>query len=167
MDWQAIRAEYVAGGTSYRKLAEKYKISLKTIEYRAKKEEWSKQKRQLQDKIRAKTENDTIKKSVKKSVKINDVADRMLERLWDIAESDGMSSLSAKDIKEMSVALKNIKDVKGNKSALDIKEQKARIKNLEKQAANGAQIDEKLYGVVKMPEILPLTPPPIEGGSDE
>lgn len=159
MDWNAIRAEYLAGGTSYRKLAEKYQISLKTIEYRAKKEGWAKQRAQLEGKIRAKTDSDVVKKSVKKSVKINTVADKMLERLFDITESPEFNDFSVKEIKEMSIALKGIKEIKGEKTALDKKEQKARIKNLEKQAASGVQIDENDYGVAKIPEILPLTPP--------
>lgn len=167
MDWNAIRAEYLAGGTSYRKLAEKHQIPLKTIEHRGKKEGWTKQKERLQGKIRAKTENDVVKNTTKKTVKINTVADKMLERLLNIAESQGFNDFSPKDIKEMTVALKNIKDIKGEKSALDTQEQKARIKNLEKQAKSGVQIDENSYGIAKIPEIVPLIPPPIEDSDDE
>lgn len=40
IDWNAIRAEYIGGGTSYRKLAEKYGVSLTVLKTRAKRENW-------------------------------------------------------------------------------------------------------------------------------
>lgn len=42
---------------------------------------------------------------------------------------------SVNALKEMSTALKNLKECKGVKSDIDLREQEARIKNLEKQAA--------------------------------
>ena len=41
MDWKRIKAEYIAGGTSYRKLAEKYKVSFSTLRKVAAKEQWT------------------------------------------------------------------------------------------------------------------------------
>ena len=40
MDWQTIKAEYVAGGTSYRKLAAKYDVPFSTLKRVAAKEKW-------------------------------------------------------------------------------------------------------------------------------
>lgn len=40
IDWNAIRAEYIGGGTSYRKLCEKYGISFEVLKIRAKNEKW-------------------------------------------------------------------------------------------------------------------------------
>ena len=39
-DWAVIRAEYIGGGTSYRKLAKKYRVSLKTLSDKASREGW-------------------------------------------------------------------------------------------------------------------------------
>lgn len=41
IDWNAIRAEYIGGGISQRKLAQKYGISERTLLNRANKEKWS------------------------------------------------------------------------------------------------------------------------------
>ena len=41
VDWQKIKAEYLQGGTSYRKLAEKHGVSFSTLKQRAIKEEWA------------------------------------------------------------------------------------------------------------------------------
>ena len=63
----------------------------------------------------------------------------MLDKLYKIASDD---LLTVSMIKEMSVSLKNIKDVKGVKSDLDLKEQRARIKNLEKQAKEDSKVQQ-------------------------
>lgn len=41
-DWDAIRAEYIGGGTTYRRLAKKYGVGLTTIAVRASEEGWTK-----------------------------------------------------------------------------------------------------------------------------
>lgn len=41
VDWQKIKAEYLQGGTSYRKLAEKHGVSFSTLKQRAIKEKWA------------------------------------------------------------------------------------------------------------------------------
>ena len=51
--WTKIRAEWLKGGTSYKKLAEKYGMKEKTIRDRASNEGWGKQKRQIADKVTA------------------------------------------------------------------------------------------------------------------
>ena len=167
VDWNVIRAEYLEGGISYRKLAEKYNIPFKTLEYRAKKEGWFKQRGQIQDKIRTKNEKNVVSKNTKKSVKINTVADKMLQRLLNITESPDFNDFTVKEIKEMAIALKGIKDIKGEKSSLDKKEQKARIKNLERQASAGQINDDpNAYGVAMIPATLPLEEPPIEENNE-
>lgn len=40
-NWKAIKAEYLKGGTSYRKLAAKYKVNESTLTKRAIRESWS------------------------------------------------------------------------------------------------------------------------------
>ena len=53
--WTRIRTEWLKGGTTYAKLAKKYKLSEKTIRNRAYKEGWGKEKGQIEDEVRAKT----------------------------------------------------------------------------------------------------------------
>ena len=43
VDWNAIRAEYIGGGISQRKLAEKYDVPWPTLRDRAKRESWQKE----------------------------------------------------------------------------------------------------------------------------
>ena len=41
MNWHKVHAEYVAGGISQRKLAQKYKIPFSTLQKRANREKWA------------------------------------------------------------------------------------------------------------------------------
>ena len=149
MDWKKIKAEYIAGGTSYRKLAEKYDVPRSNIERRAKAEKWSELRRQAEDKATAKMVDTISKNSAKKADKIVDAADKLLKKIADLAEMVGDSQ----SIKQLSSALKDIKDIKGYKTDADIREQEARIKNLERQA----EADDDRDAMVKIT---------IEGGDD-
>ena len=85
MDWEKIKAEYIAGGTSYRKLAEKYEITLAVLRNVAEREEWVKLKAQAQHKINTKIVDSVSKKEAKKAVdklkRVSDLTDKLLDKL--------------------------------------------------------------------------------------
>jgi uncharacterized protein YjcR len=130
VDWKRIKAEYIAGGTSYRKLAEKYKVSQSTLRKVAAKEQWTDLRNKARTKAGLKIADVVSEKEAAKADKIIDVADKLLNKIADVIDliSD------TQGLKHISSALKDIKDIKGFKSAADMREQEARIKNLEKQA---------------------------------
>lgn len=49
-DWNAIRAEYIGGGISQRKLAKKHSVAIGTLLEKANKEGWAKQRERVQNK---------------------------------------------------------------------------------------------------------------------
>ena len=55
IDWNVLRAEYIGGGTSYRKLAQKHGISVNTLSPIATAEGWPKLRQEAQDKATART----------------------------------------------------------------------------------------------------------------
>ena len=130
VDWKRIKAEYIAGGTSYRKLAEKYGVSFSTLRKVAAKEKWT----DLRNKAGAKADTklvDTISdKEADKATKIIKVADKLLEKISQVIDK----VQDTKDIKNISSALKDIKEIKGVKSSADMREQEARIAKLQKEA---------------------------------
>lgn len=65
VDWEKIKAEYLQGGTSYRKLANKHDVSRTTLEQRARKEEWTKQREDVQDKAAAKARQKIVSQRAK------------------------------------------------------------------------------------------------------
>lgn len=130
MDWKRIKAEYIAGGTSYRKLAEKYGVSPTTLTKVAGREGWVEARQQADIKKTSKIVDAVSDKEAKKAVDIIDVADKLLEKIEEVA---GMIS-DPDSIKKLTSAIKDIKDIKGIKSEDDIAEQRARINKLRKEA---------------------------------
>jgi uncharacterized protein (DUF2235 family) len=132
VDWNKLKAEYIAGGTSYRKLAKKYNVSFNTLQGVARREKWCELKKQAEDKSTTKMVDSISKDIAKKSTKINDVADKLLDKIiWLLDESEMVDS---QVIKQCTSALKDIKDIKGIKSDIDLREQEARIDKLRKDA---------------------------------
>lgn len=134
-DWNLIKAEYIAGGTSYRKLAEKYEISKTVLERKAKAEKWPELRRQAEDKATTKILNVVSTQMAK----VDADFDRIVNKLMKKAEKaiDKIPAGNIKSIKEAATALKYLKECKGIKSEADAREQEARIKNLEKNAERG------------------------------
>ena len=130
MDWNVLKAEYISGGTSYRKLAEKYGVDRNAVQKIATKEGWPKLKSQAKAKAESKMVNTISSGIAKNSVKINDVADKLLDKIVHLL--DELEIADSQTIKQCTSALKDIKEIKGVKSEIDLKEQNARIDKLRK-----------------------------------
>lgn len=81
-NWEQIKTEYITTEkSSYRKLAEKYDISLGTLCNRAKNEKWTELKKQHYDKTVTKSVEKIEKNKVDKMTRIINVADRLLAKI--------------------------------------------------------------------------------------
>ena len=147
MDWKRIKAEYIAGGTSYRKLCEKYGVSRTTLQRKAKDEKWC----ELRSQAEAKTETKIVEQVSEKNVKIDEKYFALVDKLLDKAEEtiEKMPVWSTNSLKEMATALKYLKECKGVKSEADMREQEARIRNLEKQAEADDKTDNEIKVVIE------------------
>jgi vacuolar-type H+-ATPase subunit I/STV1 len=132
VDWKAIKAEYIAGGIGYKKLADKYGVSFSTLSHLAKREKWTDLKQKACEKEDMDLAKSIGKRNAKKSAKIDALADRLLDKIGELMDA---LIVEGKDVKSIASALRDIKEIKGIKDKLDVKEQKARIKKLEKEAA--------------------------------
>ena len=85
VDWNKLKAEYIAGGTSYRKLAEKYGVSESTLRKRAAKEHWSELRNKAgtktEQKIIEKTSEKSAEKAISKEQRINAIAYKLLDKI--------------------------------------------------------------------------------------
>lgn len=131
MDWKRIKAEYIAGGTSYRKLAEKYGVSFNTLKTHAVEEQWYKLRQQKDKRTTTKIVESLSDKDAEKAVDIIDVADKLLTKISELMDA---IPLDTQSMKHLTSALKDLKEIKGFKSNADMREQEARIRNLERQA---------------------------------
>lgn len=132
MDWNRIKADYVAGGTSYRKLAAKYGVSFTTLTRTAQKENWIGLRQQAEDKAETKIIDVVSNQKVKIDDKYFKLVDKLLEKTELVI--DTLDEWSIYSLKEIATTLKYLKECKGVKSDIDLREQEARIRNLEKQA---------------------------------
>lgn len=88
-DWKKIKAEYITTDTSYRKLAQKYGVHYKVISERGKAENWVALRSQYRDKTLTKTLEQISDRQADKMARIDDLADRLLEKVEQaIAELD-------------------------------------------------------------------------------
>lgn len=138
VDWKAIKAEYIAGGIGYRKLAEKYGVSFSTLSKVATRENWTDLRKKTGEKTDTVLAETIGKRNAKKSAKIDTLVDMLLDRLMERMDS---LIVEGKDVKSIASALKDLRELKGIKDKLDVKEQKARIRKLEMEAASDTNKD--------------------------
>jgi transposase-like protein len=146
VDWQRIKAEYIAGGISYRKLAEKYGVSFNTLKTHAVEEQWYKLRQQKDKKTTTKIVESLSDKDAEKAVDIIDVADKLLGKISKIMDE---IPLDTQSMKHLTSALKDLKEIKGFKSDADMREQEARIRNLEKQAEADNNNDNEIKVIIE------------------
>ena len=130
-DWTRIKAEYVSGGTSYRKLAEKYGVSFNTLKTRAKEEQWYELRQQKDHRTTTKIVESLSDKDAEKAIDIISVADKLLDKIYEVIDA---SLKNPQGIKNLTSALKDLKEIKGYKTEADIREQEARIAKLRREA---------------------------------
>ena len=137
MDWNSIRKEYITDeSSSYRKLAKKYGVSYTSIGDKARKEGWAQEREQFLNKTLSKTLNAISQGQAKRASRLQTVADKLLDKIEAAVDNFEMTDLlmDKQALKQITGALKDIKDIQMIKSEADLREQEARIKNLEKQA---------------------------------
>lgn len=86
IDYGPIRAEYIAGGTSYRKLAKKYGISATCVGQHARKEGWAKDRAEAEAISCAKTIQKTADIAAENAVRAQRIKTRLLEKLEALME---------------------------------------------------------------------------------
>lgn len=166
-DWRKIKTEYITGNASYRKLAEKHGVHYKAVSAKGKAEGWV----ELREQHRAKTITKSLEKisdqQADKMARIDGIADKLLDKLeqavteldmkittrkykeetettettteWREAEKGGI--VDRVGLRQITAALRDLKEIKMIQSELDRREQEARIANLQKQAQKDDNTD--------------------------
>lgn len=143
VDWNEIRKEYIQGGVSYRELAAKYGVSLRTLADRAKDEKWVQLREQARNKTVTKTVEAVSSQNADVGSSVNEAAMELLEAFRSTVKKE--KTMTAARLKDYGAALKSIQAVlSSGPTELDIQEQEARIANLRRQAEK----DEDADGVV-------------------
>ena len=141
-DWNKIKTEYLTTDTSYRKLAEKHGVNATTIAKKASKEDWQSQRQQQANETLSKMLAADTKQKVDRVARLMTVADKLLEKVEQCMDTD--LAMTAAALKNLSDAIRNIKDTQMIRTAEDIEEQNARIAKLRKEAEQEDQANKEI-----------------------
>ena len=135
-DWNKIKTEYLTSDTSYRKLAQKYGVNATTIAKKASKEDWVSQRQQLANRPLSKTLTAVSNRQVNRAARLQEVADKLLNKIEAAVDDYNMAVLlvDRQSLRQITGALKDIKDIQMIRSKADLREQEARIAKLLKDA---------------------------------
>lgn len=133
-DWQSIKTEYITTDTSYRKLAQKYGVSYVQIGNVGREENWVELRKQHLDKTLTKSMNAISKKQADRAANLIAVSDLLLGKVKNLLEAGEKLLVDTSIMKDVSIILKNLKDIQMIRSEADMQEQDARIKKLQKEA---------------------------------
>lgn len=134
-DWQKIKTEYITNpDTSYRELSQKYGVHYTNIAKRAKKEDWQQQRKQQANATQTKMIQAVERRKVDRAAKLMDVSDLLLKKIEALVEDLEIEDASPKDIRSLSAAIKDIKEIQMIRSDADMREQEARIEKLRRDA---------------------------------
>lgn len=144
VDWLAVKTEYVTTAIGYRELSKKHRIRYKTLADRAKAEGWVEARHQYREKAITEAENAMAAQHAVRAVKFQGVADRLLAKIEAIVDSEDAQTMTPKDIRALTAAMGDLKDIMEIRSKADTREQEARIANLERQARADVAKDQEI-----------------------
>lgn len=133
-DWNAIKTEYITTDTSYRKLAKKYGISHVQIGNVGSEEGWVQLREQHLNRTFAKGVNAIANKQADRTAKLIGVSDLLLDKVRAMLEESPELMQNTGIMKDVSIILKNLKEIQMIKSDADLREQEARIEKLRREA---------------------------------
>ena len=152
MDWNIIKQEYIADReTSYRKLAKKHGVSISTLSKVAAREKWAELKAAAEQESNRRIIKVVANQQRKRMQRLQNIADKALsciENIVDEALNGEGAQLDKSTLRQITGALKDIKEIHGLKSELDAREQKARIAKYERDSESGAVDDVRLEDIL-------------------
>ena len=111
IDWNAIRAEYIGGGTSYRKLAEKHQVSFMVLKTRAKKEDWPGLRTQAEHKASTEATQKAAAAAADNAVIAAEIKKRLLLRLSRAEQKFPMDATEVRTQVGKSTAIFKLRDL--------------------------------------------------------
>jgi hypothetical protein len=147
VDWNKIKAEYIKGGTSYRKLCKKYPdLNLSTLKRIAHDEDWVGLREQCKAKTATKIVETESDRQAERMKRLLTVSDKLLWAVEDAVDKfqSGELLLDKGALKSLSGTIKDIKDIQNIKTELDLEEQKTRLTILKKQAESDNNVNNEI-----------------------
>ena len=135
VNWNKIKTEYITDpATSYRSLADKYKVSKNQIYAHGKEEGWPALRKQNMDRTVTEAVEAVKDSEVEAFAQLQRTANYLLQRLDSCAQAKSDEELDAY-FRDYSVTLKNLRDVM--QTPLDNRKKQAEIESLRKTLDDG------------------------------
>ena len=128
MNWRKIKAEYIAGGISQRKLAEKYGVSRTMVMRKANKEKWTEKRAAAETKALQRVEQKTAETVADNAVTLQRIKAKLLGKVESMI--DNFPDTNAGEMREKIGNIDYIyrlKDLAAVYSALEDKEIRASV----------------------------------------
>ena len=133
--WEQLRVEYISSDISQRALAKKYGITPSLMWKKAKEGEWDEQREQCKVKCVQKTVDSIAEDKADECTRAFRVASKVMEKIEEyIDKVDLEDEYAMKNLKTITSAIKDLKEIGLFRSMLDQAEQEARINKLRKDA---------------------------------
>lgn len=125
VNWNRIKNEYINGDISIKKLAEKYNINVNTLEKRKSKEKWGESKRnqyrKITEKVLKKTEEKIAEQESDYIIDISRINFKLAKKIEAMVDKDDDAEFNSRDIKYLTDALKNVRDIQADMPIDDTK----------------------------------------------
>lgn len=151
MNWEQAKTEYITTpGMTYRKLAKKYNKSLSAIARRGSEEGWKEQQERNAIEVTTKAVEQALDERSEDIARMFRIARKVLDKAEIMVDSGTANTPSA--LKEVTMVLKNAKEVLMIQSEADDEEQRERIAKLRKEAQTDAEKTAPTIEIVGLPE---------------
>lgn len=128
MTWRKLKAEYVAGGISQRKLAEKYDVPFGTLQKQARLKKWNDARKKAEEKAVEKVTQKTAEVVADNATLLERAKTGLLRRVCDMIENYPATSAAEVKTKQNGALLKySMKDIAAVLSVLEDKTVKASV----------------------------------------
>lgn len=137
LDWFKIKGEYITTKCSYADLAKKYNVNKTTLANRAKEEDWTGERERHANETLLRTIKGIEKEQSARMMKLFSLTDNVLNALTDAIEGkngEEARALVLSNPKQVTGAIKDIKEIYMLRSSGDLAEQEARINKLRRDA---------------------------------
>lgn len=113
VDWNKIRAEYIKGGISQRKLAAKHGVSMNTLIKKANVEKWSSQRNETYNKVTTKVQQRTANVVADNATLAAEIKRKLLARVNSLLDSipEGMTSTELQQYEKGKKRIFKLKDL--------------------------------------------------------
>ena len=128
MSWRKIKAEYIAGGISQRKIAAKYDVPFGTLQKRARVEKWNTKRQKAEDATVEKVTQKTVEEVADNAVMLQRIKAKLLRKLDSMV--DAYPDANAAEIKHKTKSTEIIyrmRDIAAVYAALEDKTVKASV----------------------------------------